>query len=84
MKLTPELGPLLDEATPADNREPEANGRFGEQQACKTRVILYISRQHLDNIFASAGLGKFKQKKDGGFQVSLTAVIAYRQARYIG
>lgn len=82
MKLMPELDPLLDEATLPDNPEPGANSRFLEQQACKTRVILYISRRHLDNIFASAGLGKFMRNKDGGLQVSLTAVLAYRRSRH--
>lgn len=81
MKPTPELAPLLDELILPDQAEQETNGGIRERPERRTRVILYISRRHLDNIFASAGLGEFMRNRDGGFQVSVIAVLAYRKAR---
>ena len=62
------------------NEEPEANGRIEELPMRKARVILYISRRHLDSIFGCAARGRFSLKSEGGFKISLATALAYRKA----
>ncbi|WP_152624105.1 hypothetical protein [Cupriavidus sp. IDO] len=61
------------------NDESEANCQIEELPMRKVRVILYISRRHLDNIFGCAARGRFSLKSEGGFQISLTTALAYRK-----
>ena len=58
--------------------------RIEELPMRKARVILYISRGHLDNVFSCPAGGRFSQKREGGFQISLTAALTYRKASHRG
>ncbi len=60
------------------NVEPEANDRI-EELPVQARAILFISRKHLNNIFECPARGRFSQKKEGGFQISLITALAYRK-----